>query len=1379
MYVSNAPGASASSGDYDNGRRSSPRDANNAQASNNGSRSSSKNLGQAVDFEPTHSNKSRGLAPTSVSGVVDSMIDIVQEMNTLRKEVNRQAQALELANLEIEHLKKGHKRKPQKASSGVSSAPDIAESPPASPRMYQWAASQGDPSQFEATVDAQGKVRKGREVYIFNESVWDASLFLGVVDGIFEAGDMILLGLLNLAIQGYFCALLWELDLVNTNNEFQNFVNDFIQWRIGVAHQAENYDPLTDTSLAQRVCQEYGGTIESRRHQNDYESYKLYFDARDSLRSPELQGPGLLMLSLTLWIALICKEVISIIGFSRMLLAMAINGGGAKTQVIKNEDDGTMELVSLGRLRALAIFCCISIPRLAIAGVLGFCGVYYLSATSGIEDIILNAMALGFVLEIDELLFCFAPSAARYTVSNMNPVPIEIRESKGSQPAGISTVLYGLLERSRLLLIMLVIVVVSCRLTIISEVQDSMKLAQVILCHGDLNFIFKEDPATNILTVANTQWIDPEERLSLQRGELGNIFDGVLQATGLCGVFEDVSGIVDRLALCEGEEVAVWEESNHKQIWCSACEDLGRDPSNRSSVRSIDDVYGLVGTSQTQALLEMDCVDTYTSFSQTEVRIAFDKQLTGADFSGNISICPDMAQFCLHEDIPIRTVIRRFCPQTCKCQHGLQETLAGTAWFFNRVGCPQSCASVLESELRQFEDRLLVGEAVCEDQDGELTREEWANAVLEVEEWLIKEGKLVLTKGPDGSVIRRPSEFIQEAFGSLTFQDYVRFSQDQLFSSQHMTGCQIDEGVDINLLAWADAAGSVCKWADVVGYVFDFNPCTTSNLLFGLLPFGGLCPLTCAVGICGQDVFQQQRLLLGTDYFAWYNHMDYWGEERLYNITCDSSNFMCMKVGRFHSALYGWGGPLFGMPQLKLEIYEQFPDQNATLIYETTGALTPGYVEDLICTRMNASHPASFEILSTGFDDRRSPVWKEAMRWRLIDFQQRMLTTAGWDRTFNIDGYDWRQYFGTHCSIGQTVSVLAPWEQMQQDAQANGLTSPSFTGINEGLMGSVQGMFAYSKAQIIGGYNPHSGTILVSYFNSADPPARVPLGHLGNPLTSDGQSFQDYASCLPHDDLYLTLEVNDLSLCNEESLLTCNSLIQGVPCASTLQMIASEMCIDFGGRKAGVNMSQSFADLCPSQCQQQEDPQSCVHGLSTQFYYTGDFYSEYYSFSDPFCLQEACDCIPPSLAIGNCTAEFFSEAEDPFKRFYHGYYFASNFFTGTIYTELEETARTANRLAEMGTPCFYPDDPMWRPRTPVQPNGPWCIVSSDCFGSFPQEIPGAQFIPGAQQVCHWRAASATDCALDPSSAHSLAKTWVWNPEMVPSQGPFFGHSGGI
>eukprot|EP00927_Polykrikos_kofoidii_P033445 TRINITY_DN2827_c0_g1_i4.p1 TRINITY_DN2827_c0_g1~~TRINITY_DN2827_c0_g1_i4.p1 ORF type:complete len:544 (-),score=43.77 TRINITY_DN2827_c0_g1_i4:44-1537(-) len=131
-------------------------------------------------------------------------------------------------------------------------------------------------------------------------------------------------------------------------------------------------------------------------------------------------------------------------------------------------------LVSISYTR-LTLSICVVIVRIAVAFTLLITGLVWLSVTSEITEAILNAAALSFVLELDDLLFhATLPSTVQNFVNEMKPI-------RYKRPRWI-------LEASLPILVSVLAIVTVCR-TVMSENMVDMVRIRKELCGGFVDFV--------------------------------------------------------------------------------------------------------------------------------------------------------------------------------------------------------------------------------------------------------------------------------------------------------------------------------------------------------------------------------------------------------------------------------------------------------------------------------------------------------------------------------------------------------------------------------------------------------------------------------------------------------------------------------------------------------------------------------------------------------------------------------------------------------------------------------------------------------------------------------------------------------------------------
>ena len=254
-------------------------------------------------------------------------------------------------------------------------------------------------------------------------------------------------------------------------------ISDLKSWRVNVAHSVEYYDANYDKSLARRVCDTDAGLETSATQSDAYDTYKSYAGAAidASFLAP---GPSMCFVALTVWVLTIAGETNSIWANVRALYYSPT----APRTTVAEHDEGEYSFTALSRSRKFSVGF-VLLVRSAICLALLWCGCLFLTVTIDMTDLLLNTVALEFVLGVDELIFSsLAPTKAQAYVDSHRghavPRPaawkgIGVRTlvTMGSCVSLVGFLMYG---------------VVLPNLEHIVEARDA-------LCAGDRDFVIGED----------------------------------------------------------------------------------------------------------------------------------------------------------------------------------------------------------------------------------------------------------------------------------------------------------------------------------------------------------------------------------------------------------------------------------------------------------------------------------------------------------------------------------------------------------------------------------------------------------------------------------------------------------------------------------------------------------------------------------------------------------------------------------------------------------------------------------------------------------------------------------------------------------------------
>lgn len=321
----------------------------------------------------------------------------------------------------------------------------------------------------------------------FGTSIWDATFFIGYSEvGCLGSVYLFLLFLLNGFIQGVF---LWVVERLGSDITDDETLDQLLRWRFDVAHSLSQVG-ARETSLVARVCS--GMSLNVASGQAGLIGLIDQYIPRDSDLDGWSRsiGPILCVLALLIWFLVCMKE------FDRVeSLGQAILHAPAGSQTIlhiSDHEDG-LELVCMTCCRKLVIML-VLLVRLSMSGVLLVFGLIYLSNTFQLESIILNAVALEIVLNVDEIIFeGLVPIHLKNFLCSVQPIKV----NRSCQVSGLN--FYAPL---RFILVgLLLILAFAWQIAPNVEVLDD---ARDVVCSGHLDFVYAEPLAPPFFAWSHT-----------------------------------------------------------------------------------------------------------------------------------------------------------------------------------------------------------------------------------------------------------------------------------------------------------------------------------------------------------------------------------------------------------------------------------------------------------------------------------------------------------------------------------------------------------------------------------------------------------------------------------------------------------------------------------------------------------------------------------------------------------------------------------------------------------------------------------------------------------------------------------------------------------
>ncbi|CAE7861779.1 hcf136, partial [Symbiodinium microadriaticum] len=220
--------------------------------------------------------------------------------------------------------------------------------------------------------------------------------------------------LLNFAMQVAFSGVLLSDSFMG--DSFDTKVGSAKTWRTRVAHD-DAYLDLGGTSLVSRVCAGDGALILSTQQATLIEEINKFLAlGKDDLEPPVFQiGVMLCVLCILLWSLCVYKEIRRV----WLSLEATLQIPKARRTVLKNQK---ITSISCGRYAMLLVTY---LARASIASVLLVAGILWLARTTSIEELMLNAVALNAILDVDEFLFAgMTPIKVQHAVQSLEPIHV-------------------------------------------------------------------------------------------------------------------------------------------------------------------------------------------------------------------------------------------------------------------------------------------------------------------------------------------------------------------------------------------------------------------------------------------------------------------------------------------------------------------------------------------------------------------------------------------------------------------------------------------------------------------------------------------------------------------------------------------------------------------------------------------------------------------------------------------------------------------------------------------------------------------------------------------------------------------------------------------
>eukprot|EP00931_Biecheleriopsis_adriatica_P088169 TRINITY_DN62540_c0_g1_i1.p1 TRINITY_DN62540_c0_g1~~TRINITY_DN62540_c0_g1_i1.p1 ORF type:complete len:861 (+),score=144.06 TRINITY_DN62540_c0_g1_i1:119-2701(+) len=493
-------------------------------------------------------------------------------------------------------------------------------------------------SQFSAPTKRFGSLYSGvavahdqhYEPVPFAESVWNLVLVVGFTGAAYtDIAISFFLFAMSTLMQLLFSYIVMTADFLGTGMDAHKA--DAHDWRIKVAHDHSHLN-LAQMSLANRVCQSDSSLIVANGQAdlvsmiNAYlslstdPSHPAYFEA------PLLStGPMLCFVCIMLWTLYICQELRDNSLSVRAVLRIPIS---PQTDL----EDMKLTSISLGRR---ACFLSLRALRAAISFCLLYAGIIWLSRTTSIQDLVLNAVALGAVLDIDNIVFsAMMPIKVQLAIQELEAVKIKY-DKRRSQIEASGVFLFA------------VVVLLSALVFALLPLRAAMQDVKFEFCGGNQDFVVAENPLTQIVVSYQTHTQPPAATVLELAVEEAIHLDSVVDSKFLAGT-ETFDDFESRRSRSMAEEAS---QGVHEQEW--ACLQVNF---------SLEFISNLTG--EWRALAERDL----KLFNTVKQRLGME----------NASTCEDLANFCNSRE---NRLLRMICPETCGCMEAYGNRFYRTQTF--------------------------------------------------------------------------------------------------------------------------------------------------------------------------------------------------------------------------------------------------------------------------------------------------------------------------------------------------------------------------------------------------------------------------------------------------------------------------------------------------------------------------------------------------------------------------------------------------------------------------------------------------------------------------------------------------------------------------
>jgi len=472
------------------------------------------------------------------------------------------------------------------------------------------------------------------EPVAFLETAWNLVLVLGHTN----SGPVDILIAVVLLVGSFTVQCLFFVILLSENflgEPFEEQLQNAILWRQTVAHDYKYMDPA-QTSLIARVCSGDGKLILSTQQAQLLEYINQFMGLGPNDFEPPMMSDGIMlcMMCILLWCLYLCQEMRAVL-FS--LEAVSQLPKGPTTIFIRGG------FRTIGYLR-FAAYCVMRSLRLCIAVGLLYAGVQWLSATISITELILNAVALSAVLQIDEMVFAaLMPKKIQICIQDLDAIKVKYSKFRSQ-------------TESMMLLGLIMGLLLWPYLWNVGPLGEKMLEVKRAYCDGNQNFVvgFNSDQGVTVGLVT-VPYVEDQSKLSVSEIAVADFKDLPSDATSNYIYFQrDLPNFNTQLT-----------------------QPMGFRAYHDAQCRDWDTIYL---TNATHEFQEFYRAHFWSAVLWSEL--------------GETANCSEMAQFCSSYD---GRLVRNVCPRSCGCPSQYAQP-----WMMvNAEGCPTGCENELTLSMRR------------------------------------------------------------------------------------------------------------------------------------------------------------------------------------------------------------------------------------------------------------------------------------------------------------------------------------------------------------------------------------------------------------------------------------------------------------------------------------------------------------------------------------------------------------------------------------------------------------------------------------------------------------------------------------------------------